>query len=555
MDGEVIISTKMDTSGFEKGLALIKTKALTGLKTIGRLLGSFVKTVLTASTVVGGAIGGIFGVAGLAYGFKKAIEDSDTLRGNLQYLVAMVQVAVKNIADKMLPTILNIVNAIVNAIYKALVYINYITMAWFKLDLFKGASDQFAENMSKAEKSSKKIKNNLQQTPFDEMNVLQDNSGAGSKGANAGTPSFPSMEDMQIPGWIEWIAQNKDLVVNAIGAITLALIAMKLLGLDPIQAMGIGLFINGLIYTIQKIIDFLNDPTFENFIGILEGIAMAVLGVAIAIGAWPVAIGAAVALIIVEIVKHFDDIMGLFDKLINWIDTSVLQWLTEHFGKLGEVMYLVIKSFAEFSKGTFQSFYGGIKNIIEGVMKIFKGDFWGGIKQIFGGLLSVMTAPLQGFLKTVKEVVSIAFEKFHEIGTKVGDVIGGAFKAVVNGVMNAIENILNTPIRAINSLIDTINKVPGIDLDRLKTFNLPRLEKGGIINRPGAGVPIGGAIGGERGAEWVQPLTDEQSLDMVADRIGKRIIIDLTNVVDINGRQLQREFKRINNESEFAYNR
>ena len=556
MDGNyVIIKTKIDNSEAEKGLALLKTKLLTGLKSVGRLVGSLLKTVLSASVIMAGALGGIFGVAGLAYGFKKAIEDSDTLRGNLQYLVAMVQVAVKNIAEKMLPTILNIMNAIVNAVYKALVYINYITKAWFKLDLFAGASEQFAENMSDAEKSSKKIKNNLQQAPFDEMNVLSDNSaGDTKKGLGAGTPDFPDMSSFEVPEWIKWIAENKDLVIAAFGGITAALIAMKLLGLDPIMALGIGVLVGGIILAIESLIAYLNDPSWENFGGIVQAIGIALLGLALIIGSIPVAVAGAIVLILGTIMKYWEDIKAFLQKGIDWL-TNQSDFIHTYFGDtIGNIYDYVVRSLQRVLDW-FDLTFTSIRKIFDGIIKFVKGVFtgdwkqaWEGIKQIFGGIWDW----IKGSAKLVLEGL---IDKAKTIVSTVGDIIGAVFKAAVNGVLAAIENILNFPIRSINKLIDTINKVPGIDLDPLNTFDLPRLEKGGIINRPGAGVPIGGAIGGERGAEWVQPLTDEQSLDLVADRIGKRIIIDLTNVVDINGRQLQRDFKRINGESDFAYNR
>jgi hypothetical protein len=45
--------------------------------------------------------------------------------------------------------------------------------------------------------------------------------------------------------------------------------------------------------------------------------------------------------------------------------------------------------------------------------------------------------------------------------------------------MSNIENTLNTPINAINRLIDVINAVPGINLGYLNTLSLPRLAQGG----------------------------------------------------------------------------
>ena len=50
--------------------------------------------------------------------------------------------------------------------------------------------------------------------------------------------------------------------------------------------------------------------------------------------------------------------------------------------------------------------------------------------------------------------------------------------------IRTIERVLNTPIRAINGLIGTINNIPGINIGKLSTFSLPRLKAGGIINMP-----------------------------------------------------------------------
>ena len=144
---------------------------------------------------------------------------------------------------------------------------------------------------------------------------------------------------------------------------------------------------------------------------------------------------------------------------------------------------------------------------------------------------------------------------FKTIGTAVGNVIGGAFKGVINGALSAIENILNFPIRSINNLIGVINKVPGINLGYLSTFSLPRLAKGGIINQPGRGVMLGSAIGGEKGREAVVPLQDEQVLNEIADAIGSRIVINAEIINNMNGRIISRELKKIDNRDNFLYNR
>lgn len=135
-----------------------------------------------------------------------------------------------------------------------------------------------------------------------------------------------------------------------------------------------------------------------------------------------------------------------------------------------------------------------------------------------------------------------------------GKIISSAFKAVVNGVMWAIETTLNAPIRAINGLLDVINAVPGINLGKLPTFNLPRLAVGGIVNMPNRGTLVGGAIAGESGREGVLPLTDQQAMAELGAEIGRHVLINLTNITQMNGRVIGRELKQVQSEQDFAFN-
>lgn len=84
---------------------------------------------------------------------------------------------------------------------------------------------------------------------------------------------------------------------------------------------------------------------------------------------------------------------------------------------------------------------------------------------------------------------------------------------------------------------------------------LPKLAIGGIVNMPGSGVPYNGAIIGERGAEAVVPLTDSQQMALLGEAIGKYITINANVVNTMNGRIISRELQRIQNDSNFEYNR
>lgn len=85
--------------------------------------------------------------------------------------------------------------------------------------------------------------------------------------------------------------------------------------------------------------------------------------------------------------------------------------------------------------------------------------------------------------------------------------------------------------------------------------SLPKLAPGGIINQPGRGVPLGSAIGGERGAEGVIPLTDSQQMALLGEAIGRYITVNANIINTMNGRIISRELQKVQNESDFAFNR
>ena len=90
--------------------------------------------------------------------------------------------------------------------------------------------------------------------------------------------------------------------------------------------------------------------------------------------------------------------------------------------------------------------------------------------------------------------------KFSALGTTIGDAIGGAVKAGINGVISMIENVINKGIDMINGAINLINEIPGVSIGKFSRVNLPRLEKGGILKKGQVGLLEGS------GDEAVVPL-------------------------------------------------
>lgn len=432
-----------------------------------------------------------------------------------------------------------LVTRIVDLAYKLMTYINYIANAWFDVDLFATASEKSIKKAGKAMKDMSKTK-----ASFDVFNTLGSKNSSKSSGEDVIT--FPKMEDVKVPSWIDWIAKNKDVVLGffkelavIIGIIGFAKIMNDLIGIgtvlsnlwtfiqplvnfigkNAITIAGIVMIASGLALVIDGIINYLKDPTWESFIQILLGIALVAGGVLLIFGGWPALIILIIGLIVaigLAIYKNWGKIKETLGAVGSWIYEHVIRPVKDLFGNL------------------FEGIGTGAVKAYEGITRAF-----GKIGDFMGKVLS----KIDGFLKN--------------LGTKAGEVVSNAFKNVVNSVLWAIERILNTPIRAINELIGVINKVPGINLGTLAEFNLPRLKVGGIINNPGKGVPVGGgrAIGGESGAEGVLPLTNNQQMEYLGQAIGKYVRINNYIENNMDSKRINRITKSSNNNRNFALNR
>ena len=409
---------------------------------------------------------------------------------------------------------------VVNLASTLLSYLNYILNAWFGITLF---SKNSAKNFMKAKnstggisKNTGKIKKDLQTTPFDEMNILSDTSSSGtSGGAEGGAPSIdPSLLKGEVPDWLKWIADNKDLILSVISGVTAGLLAWKL-GLDGIKALGFGMIVAGIVGLIESIIDYLKDPSWENFGKIISNIGLIIMGVGVIISSvlgtvvgMPVIIAGAIVLIVGIIVKYWEQIKAFLQKGIDWLKGKS-DWVHEMFGdKIGD-LYDFIVDILQNTLDSFDGLFTGIKQIFDGIIKIIKGVFTGDWKQAWEGL---------------KQVVAGVFNSLWSIA---------------KWPLNMIISGLNTLIRGANRIkFNVPDWVPGIGGKQFG-FNIPqipKLAKGTILNAPGRGVPVAGgrALAGEAGREAYLPLSDTQLLEELGSTIGKYIKINanITNTMN-----------------------
>lgn len=412
---------------------------------------------------------------------------------------------------------------VVNLASTLLSYLNYIAKAWFNVTLF---SKNSAKNFAKAQGSTSKMKKDLQTTPFDEMSVLSDTSTSGGGGVT--TPSIdPSMIAGEVPEWLKWIADNKELILSVMAGVTAGLLAWRL-GLSGIKSLGIGLLITGVILAVQSLIKYLKNPSWENFGKIITGIGLAVAGVALIFGTWPVAVAGAIVAVVGIIISNWNKIQSFLQNGIDWL-TSKSDWIHKMFGDgIGDLYDFIVDTIQD-TLNSFDGLFSGLKQTFDGIIKVIKGVFTGDWKLAWEGL---------------KDIVVGVFNSLWSI---------------IKLPLNYIISGLNTLIRGANRIqFDVPDWVPGLGGKRFG-FNIPtipKLARGTILNNPGRGVPVAGgrAIAGEAGREAFLPLSDTQLLEELGSTIGRYITINANIVNSMNGRVISRQLQRIQNDNDFAYN-
>lgn len=443
---------------------------------------------------------------------------------------------------------------IVNLAGTLLNYLGTILNAWFGISSFSNASaNAFVKaknNLGAGAKSAKEIKNSL--AGFDEMNVMQDSSSSSGGAGGAVKPDFNIGEMGEEPTWLKWIKDNGEIVIGIIAGVATGIKAIGL-GIDKIKALGIGLLITGIIMTIGALIKYLKDPSWENFGKIIQGVGVAIIGLGALILGTPAIVAGAIVLIVGTIVKYWEQIKGFLQGGIDWL-TGQSDWIRDMFGDgIGDIYDFIVRTLQRILN-VFDSIFTSIKGVFDGLIMFISGVFSGDWKKAWDGVKKIFSSIWDGIKGVFKNVMGFLLDMLDTVSKTIGRVLSFAFKAVVNGALSMIENLLNAPIRAINGLLSLINAIPGVNVPRIPTMKLPRLATGGIINMPNRGVMLGGAIAGESGAEGVIPLTDSQAMETLGETIGRYITINANIVNSMNGRIISKELQRIKGQQEFAYN-
>lgn len=382
---------------------------------------------------------------------------------------------------------------------------------------------------------------------FDEINQITSNQASGGGGGAGGAASTDIAPDFSN---LDMAEDKLHDILGLVGAIAAGLLAWKIASMftnDLSKIAGIALAAAGAFALVYFWLDaWKNGIDLQNFLGMLAGLAALAAGLAIAFG--PIAAG--IALVVgglAMLVVGIKDVIENGFNLVNTL-TIIAGLLAAGIGislLTGSWIPLLIAGFVA-ALVALVSFTGhgeelieGLKNIIDGFGKFFKGVFTGdlklaaeGAKQIWEGLKQTWNAivnsikdawdmfitwlqsksPLlaaifqtygnfiSGLFNSIKQWLSGIIEFISGVftgdWTKAWEGVKDIFKGIWNGIITAVEYAINFIINGINLLISALNtihfEVPdwvpliggtsfGISIPLVSNVALPRLAQGAVI--------------------------------------------------------------------------
>lgn len=251
------------------------------------------------------------------------------------------------------------------------------------------------------------------------------------------------------------------------------------MGCDGIKALGIGILVAGIAMAIASLIQYIKDPSWSSFGGIIIGIGVALLGLALIIGSIPLAIAGVIVLVAGLLASHWDKVKAFFENIENGLTNAITNcrtWLTENLGIIGTVIDIFVGAVLGFTKGLVEgvkdfldNLFLGIRQIIDGIIMICNGDLKGGLTMILEGLWSIIKGLVLLVWDIIKDTLGTILDSIINFGKTAWSKISNFFSKVVNGfgqfwqkmsdkAKTWVKNIINKYIiNPINKVISWIN--------------------------------------------------------------------------------------------------
>lgn len=387
---------------------------------------------------------------------------------------------------------------------------------------------------------------------------------------NAIVETLPQLIDIivgMLPQFIAGIQQIINGIIEALPSLMQTLVSQLptlipmiidgIVGMVVTLASSLGDIIQPLIDNLPDIIISIVNALMNNLPILIEGCINLVISLVKALPQIIMALIQAIPQIIVSIVEALFNAMPIllegFASIFGsaWdVITGIFSVAIDFFGGLFSNVVSVVKSVFSAIVNVASGIWNGIKNVFAPVINFFSNIFsgavnaiktifstvtticsniWNTIKGIFSGVASFFSGIFSNAVNSIKSVFGVIVDFFSGVWNKitgifrrVGEVVGNAINSVVaravNTVLSVACGIINGFISAINFAIGIINKIPGVEISKLKKLEVPQLEQGGVLKKGQVGLLEG------NGAEAVVPLEKNTGwLTRIADMLDERM--------------------------------
>lgn len=210
-------------------------------------------------------------------------------------------------------------------------------------------------------------------------------------------------------------------------------------------------------------------------------------------------------------------------EMLTWLWNNHLKGLVEELGEfimkltngaleiwnkfISPIVNFLVKTLGPIFVTVFNYIVDSIGTAIAVISDIVKG-----LLKVFGGIIDFLVGVFTGNWRK-------AFEGIKNIFKGIFDSLVG----IAKWPLNMIIDLVNAAISGINTMIKTINKVPGVNISTVP--KIPKLAKGGIIDSPTI------AMVGEAGKEAVMPLENNTGwITDLASKVADRMPQSNSNV-------------------------
>ena len=594
-----------DASGASARMAEASARVEKSMNKFGRRLSGVLRSALVFTVLSRG-------LSQLRSWLSETIMRNEAARASIARLKAALLTLAQPILEVVIPVFVKLVDILTQVVTAIAKFFGMLSgKSWgAQVAAAKGlnAEKEAIEGVgSAAEDASKSM------ASFDEINQITSNQASGGGGGAGGAASTDIAPDFSN---LDMAEDKLHDILGLVGAIAAGLLAWKIASMftnDLSKIAGIAIAAAGAFALVYFWLDaWKNGIDLQNFLGMLAGLAALAAGLAIAFG--PIAAG--IALVVgglAMLVVGIKDVIENGFNLVNTL-TIIAGLLAAGIGislLTGSWIPLLIAGFAA-ALVALVSFTGhgeelieGLKNIIDGFGKFFKGVFTGdlklaaeGAKQIWEGLKQTWNAivnsikdawsafitwlqgknpALAAIFETIGKLFSDQYNAWKKILSGLITFLTGVFtgdwkkawngvldilKGVWNLIVGTVEGAINFIIDGINLLISALNKIHfevpdwvplvggksfGINITPVSRVSLPRLASGAVIppNREFMAV-----LGDQKSGTNIEtPLTTmvqafKQAINETGGMGGRQITV----VMQLDHRELGRAVYNLNNE-------